>query len=864
MDFEVDSLGDAPSLEWKKSARRRSSTGSRKVPRRSVLSESTNRHNNAADDAEADSDGDLCHKTDPERGETWLARWGELVGALPAIDDDVPPDAFRGAARELLRRGVEIVDAADAEDAAGRDALVLRFVDGSEGRVSLPPPFDDPFSFANDYLPLYGPLRGFQVDAIAALHERRDVLLAVRCGAGKSLPPAMVAAARARDALDRGAQQVCVWTAPTQALVADKVDDLQGRYGEGWRNAGGRGDFAAAVAGLERGRARRRRRPRGVVRAAARGHHLLVVIDECDEEVGNDDSFRRSQEAQGRTIQACFALAGAKAPVVALSGTLSKFEVGSLLEALGLPPAPATLVIRTASPINSMVDIHTGDGGGVADYVRDAAPAPRSSRGPSGARRRQAARSSSFPRAALFAVAGIIVDDAKKLAEFTDLVRLFESVRFCWRSVAAHVLGDVAAPLLAAPVPACCPACSAALEAREAGVPAVEAIDVPEIRALLSDCPEPDLLSDDPHALRAEIEHLQKKLAAEKTKGLASTHTETFDKGVRECDILFGKELESLLVDNACVTARAKFGGSDRSSASMTHFTVRVLLRIQLAARRLDDAMPKFVCVQRDAYGLYGHTFASLVTGARSCSAVEMCLPKVVGPPRVEEPATAAAGAELRGNQIFNPTSMRQDYGRVFMPVERDGQRVEIEFRPGVKLEAIATLDKLMRHSIDKVTPGHKEATEIKVLPASQHNELTTDGAARIFMDLLPIQTPASFGISDGVDRGKKQIDTLRDRAAARRVAGAAKAQLAVDAKSKGIAAANKAKEAKKRKSPVPAAALTPVPVLVQSDAVGDAFDDGDPGDAFDRRDRRDPATTATAATPAATATPATAATRRA
>ncbi|KAH8097277.1 hypothetical protein JL720_163 [Aureococcus anophagefferens] len=276
MDLEVDSLGDAPSLEWKKSARRRSSTGSRKVPRRSVLSESTNRHNNAADDAEADSDGDLCHKTDPERGETWLARWGELVDALPAIDDG--------------------------------------------------------------------------------------------------------------------------------ALVADKVDDLQGRYGEGWRNAGGRGDFAAAVAGLEAARgddgdvvfdyadaaassstsASTARHPvlaaisakacdvavlvmcpemlaehaAWFVLAARAGIISLVVIDECDEEVGNDDSFRRSQEAQGRTIQACFALAGAKAPVVALSGTLSKFEVGSLLEALGLPPAPATLVIRTASPINSMVDIH--------------------------------------------------------------------------------------------------------------------------------------------------------------------------------------------------------------------------------------------------------------------------------------------------------------------------------------------------------------------------------------------------------------------------------------------------------------------------------------------------------------------------
>ncbi|KAH8059289.1 potassium channel [Aureococcus anophagefferens] len=119
--------------------------------------------------------------------------------------------------------------------------------------------------------------------------------------------------------------------------------------------------FLTAAPDLEHERAKLR--PARVVLARA-GIISLVVIDECDEEVGNDDSFRRSQEAQGRTIQACFALAGAKAPVVALSGTLSKFEVGSLLEALGLPPAPATLVIRTASPINSMVDIHTGEAGG--------------------------------------------------------------------------------------------------------------------------------------------------------------------------------------------------------------------------------------------------------------------------------------------------------------------------------------------------------------------------------------------------------------------------------------------------------------------------------------------------------------------
>ncbi|KAK7249184.1 hypothetical protein SO694_00046040 [Aureococcus anophagefferens] len=189
-----------------KSARRRSSTGSRKVPRRSVLSESTNRHNNAADDAEADSDGDLCHKTDPERGRRG-SRGGASSSTCSAPSTTRRADAFSGAARELLRRGVEIVDAADAEDAAGRDALVLRFVDGPEGRVSL---------------------------------RRR--------GAGAHDP--------------------------------------------------------------------------GLLRVGGR---------------------RRA--------------------VVALSGTLSKFEVGSLLEALGLPPAPATLVIRTASPINSMVDIHTGDGG---------------------------------------------------------------------------------------------------------------------------------------------------------------------------------------------------------------------------------------------------------------------------------------------------------------------------------------------------------------------------------------------------------------------------------------------------------------------------------------------------------------------
>ncbi|KAH8050028.1 hypothetical protein JL722_11560 [Aureococcus anophagefferens] len=793
-----------------KSARRRSSTGSRKVRRRSVLGESTNRHNNAADDAEADSDGDLCHKTDPERGETWFAR------STPS------------------RRSTSGATSSSPCAAAPARACRRRWSRGS------------------------GP------------------------GVGR-------------------AQQVCVWTAPTQALVADKVDDLQGRYGEGWRNAGGRGDFAAAVAGLERWR---------------RGDDGGVVFDYADAAASSSTSastarhpcWPRSRPRRG---------AGAHDPglpgvgggaVVALSGTLSKFEVGSLLEALGLPPAPATLVIRTASPINSMVDIH-------------------------GRRRRRRLRRDADDGAALvFAFRKSVVETlgdhlATQFPE-RDVVKIRGNLAMDEKR---SRLRRLKAPLSETGY-------GAVGVVNEAGH---RGLDHPDLRTIIvmeppsgvkswlqlvgaarapperhgrrPSCPEPDLLSDDPHALRAEIEHLQKKLAAEKTKGLASTHTETFDKGVRECDILFGKELESLLsgarrracsnafkmlrkfkgtklallaagapstllekatgsyefwaakagrigrkdmkakigtlrhvaglVDNACVTARAKFGGSDRSSASMTHFTVRVLLRIQLAAAGglYDDAMPK---TPKPVVGIH--------TGAK-------------------------------------------DYGRVFMPFERDGQRVEIEFRPvetlsklmrgvpdlafrrassldfrsrthdaralfvygladclatlenmdmlpvirgsrllpkGVKLEAIATLDKLMRHSIDKVTPGHKEAAEIKVLPASQHNELTTDGAARIFMDLLPIQTPASFGISDGVDRGKKQIDTLKDRAARRRVA-AAKVQLRVRRRV--------ADDRRPAHAPVDAGRRRVAAARADALDDGDAFDDGDPGDAFDRRDRRDP-----------------------
>ena len=186
-------------LSSQKTAFRRSSVGAKTVRRPTVLSDSTSQRNNGADSDGGDGDddhalvaegGDDCEaRLEPgDEHETSLGRWGAFGTAIAAIDEDATAEAHWGAARARLREGAAIVDAAEAELAAGRDAVVLGLVDSIE--TKLPPPFDDPFAFANNYLPLCRPLRRFQVDAIAALAEGRDVFLAVRCGAGKSLPPA--------------------------------------------------------------------------------------------------------------------------------------------------------------------------------------------------------------------------------------------------------------------------------------------------------------------------------------------------------------------------------------------------------------------------------------------------------------------------------------------------------------------------------------------------------------------------------------------------------------------------------------------------------------------------------------------------
>ena len=53
--------------------------------------------------------------------------------------------------------------------------------------------------FAREYLPDERLPKRFQVNALSALFEGRDVLLAVPCGAGKTCPPVVFAAQRAFD-----------------------------------------------------------------------------------------------------------------------------------------------------------------------------------------------------------------------------------------------------------------------------------------------------------------------------------------------------------------------------------------------------------------------------------------------------------------------------------------------------------------------------------------------------------------------------------------------------------------------------------------------------------------------------------------
>jgi len=150
-----------------------------------------------------------------------------------------------------------------------KDARWLRVV--PEGWTGLGEPYDDDFSFARNYLPLGARPKLFQLRALEALIAGNSALIMAPCGHGKSLPPALYAAATAQAALASGRRKICVWLTPTQLLAADTARDLCARYSEEvWDGKGGR--FAAVVE-ASRKRPREGKEPRGLAfpRRASRG-----------------------------------------------------------------------------------------------------------------------------------------------------------------------------------------------------------------------------------------------------------------------------------------------------------------------------------------------------------------------------------------------------------------------------------------------------------------------------------------------------------------------------------------------------------------------------------------------------------------
>ncbi len=219
------------------------------------------------------------------------------------------------------------------------------------------------------------PLKAFQVDAIEALFEGKDVLLALPCGAGKTGPPAIFGAQRAIEAYEED-QRLCfsVWVVPTTLLCLDKVRDLNERF---WRWNEGDDKFAVAVdsRGKKRdalgvvydevgGDGTRPKRRHPVLQAvedreicvgalvltpemlaacqawfcvqARAGHISCFVIDEADDETGVVDSYRGKQARQGKLVRAVVDYAKHErnnqvcVPVVALSGTVAKGDVDRL------------------------------------------------------------------------------------------------------------------------------------------------------------------------------------------------------------------------------------------------------------------------------------------------------------------------------------------------------------------------------------------------------------------------------------------------------------------------------------------------------------------------------------------------------
>ena len=326
---------------------------------------------------------------------------GEL---LDTLDDAAELRDDGGSVEPFLKRVDDFLDELrNGVNAARRLVQVeedrLKLLGDPDGWETLGAPYNDPDHLSRAYLPVGRAPKAFQVAALAALEADMDVLLAVPCGAGKTMPPAMFAAHRASLHTGMGSACFSVWLCATQLLVQDKVRDFNARF-EAWLPED---DDSFAVAVESRGAKRdafgvvygdvgsntplKRRHPVlqkvqdgetfvgalvltpemfAVCQAwfclqAAEGHVSCFVIDEADDETGVLDSYRRDQSRQGALVRAAVAAAARKGitvPVVALSGTVASGDLNRLKADLRL--SENAYVVRTA-PQSTHVELKAAE-----------------------------------------------------------------------------------------------------------------------------------------------------------------------------------------------------------------------------------------------------------------------------------------------------------------------------------------------------------------------------------------------------------------------------------------------------------------------------------------------------------------------
>lgn len=87
------------------------------------------------------------------------------------------------------------------------------------------------------------------------------------------------------------------------------------------------------------------------------------------------------------------------------------------------------------------------------------------------------------------------------------------------------------------------------------------------------------------------------------------------------------------------------------------------------------------------------------------------------------------------------------------------------ELPDGLKLDKYPSLNGFFEATIARVNPLHLTRTDCRILPASKHNELTTEGSCKILLDLLPRQSPYQWGKKKWQKDLEKQMRKLESRA---------------------------------------------------------------------------------------------------